>query len=102
MISDKLKPTGTLHIATDWAEYAKEILIAIEYAPGLVNATGAGQFAIKPNWRPTTKYERRGLKLGHRPCGWVRPLVQPHPNLVLFVILLLWIHRSVHRMHRIA
>jgi tRNA (guanine-N7-)-methyltransferase len=66
MISDKLKPTGTLHIATDWAEYAKEILIAIESAPGLVNATGAGQFAIKPNWRPTTKYERRGLKLGHR------------------------------------
>jgi len=30
-----------------------------------VNATGVGQFAIKPNWRPTTKYERRGLKLGH-------------------------------------
>ena len=65
MISDKLKPAGTLHIATDWAEYADEILIAIESAPGLVNATGAGQFAVKPNWRPTTKYERRGLKLGH-------------------------------------
>ena len=65
MISDKLKPAGSLHIATDWAEYAEEILIAIESAPGLVNATGAGQFAIKPNWRPTTKYERRGLKLGH-------------------------------------
>ena len=66
MISDKLKPVGTLHIATDWAEYAKEILVAIESTPGLVNATGAGQFAIKPKWRPTTKYERRGLKLGHR------------------------------------
>jgi tRNA (guanine-N7-)-methyltransferase len=65
MISDKLKPTGTLHIATDWAEYAKEILVAIESTPGLVNATGAGQFAIKPNWRSTTKYERRGLRLGH-------------------------------------
>ena len=65
MISDKLRPTGTLHIATDWAEYADEILIAIESTPELVNATGAGQFAIKPNWRPTTKYERRGLKLGH-------------------------------------
>jgi tRNA (guanine-N7-)-methyltransferase len=65
MISDKLKPAGTLHIATDWAEYADEILIAIESAPGLVNATGTGQFAVKPNWRPTTKYERRGLKLGH-------------------------------------
>ena len=65
MISDKLKPAGTLHIATDWAEYAGEILIAIESTPGLVNATGVGQFAIKPKWRPTTKYERRGLKLGH-------------------------------------
>ena len=65
MISDKLKPTGTLHIATDWVDYAEEILIAIESTPGLVNATGAGQFAIKPKWRPTTKYERRGLKLGH-------------------------------------
>jgi tRNA (guanine-N7-)-methyltransferase len=66
IISDKLRPTGTLHIATDWAEYADEILIAIESTPGLVNAAGAGQFAIKPKWRPTTKYERRGLKLGHR------------------------------------
>jgi tRNA (guanine-N7-)-methyltransferase len=65
MISGKLKPTGTLHIATDWAEYAEEILIAIESTPGLVNVAGEGQFAIKPKWRSTTKYERRGLKLGH-------------------------------------
>ena len=66
MISEKLKLTGTLHIATDWAEYAEEILITIESTPGLVNVAGERQFAMKPQWRPTTKYERRGLKLGHR------------------------------------
>lgn len=65
MLTGKLKTGGTLHIATDWLEYAKEILDTIEAMPTLNNLAGRRKTSTRPAWRPITKYERRGLKLGH-------------------------------------
>ena len=59
----RLVPGGTLHIATDWEDYAQEILATLADEPLLAN-TAAG-FAPRPSYRPLTKFEARGLKLGH-------------------------------------
>jgi tRNA (guanine-N7-)-methyltransferase len=59
----RLAADGYVHIATDWEEYAREILAALAAEPLLVNA--AGGFAARPDYRPMTKFEARGLKLGH-------------------------------------
>ncbi|MEY4597926.1 MAG: hypothetical protein RLZZ445_723 [Pseudomonadota bacterium] len=59
----RLKPGAYLHAATDWQEYAEQILAVFSADPSLVNtATG---YAEKPAYRPQTKFETRGLKLGH-------------------------------------
>ncbi len=58
-----LAPGGYLHCATDWAPYAEQILAVLSAEPGLVNS--APDYAPRPDWRPLTKFENRGLKLGH-------------------------------------
>ncbi len=59
----KLAPGGYLHCATDWEDYAHWMLEALSAEPLLQNtATG---FAPRPDYRPLTKFENRGLKLGH-------------------------------------
>ena len=63
LAASRLKPGAYLHAATDWQEYAEQILAVFGAEPALVNtATG---FAEKPAYRPQTKFETRGLKLGH-------------------------------------
>ncbi|MDB6000331.1 MAG: tRNA ((46)-N7)-methyltransferase TrmB [Rhizobacter sp.] len=63
LIADRLAPGGYLHCATDWEPYAAQILEVLSAEPLLHNtATG---FAPKPAYRPLTKFENRGLKLGH-------------------------------------
>lgn len=59
----RLTPGGYLHAATDWEDYAFAILAACEAEPLLENA--ATGFAPRPAYRPSTKFERRGLGLGH-------------------------------------
>ena len=59
----KLKPGGHLHVATDWENYAEHILEVLEANPDLCNTTA--DFAPKPDYRPDTKYEDRGRRLGH-------------------------------------
>jgi tRNA (guanine-N7-)-methyltransferase len=59
----RLVPDGYLHIATDWEEYADEILAALMAEPLLANTVDG--FAPRPAYRPLTKFEARGLKLGH-------------------------------------
>ena len=59
----RLEPDGYLHVATDWEEYAQEILAALAAEPLLANT--APDFAARPEHRPLTKFETRGLKLGH-------------------------------------
>lgn len=63
LLSSKLKPGGYLHAATDWQEYAEWILAALQAEPQLENT--AADYAPKPDYRPLTKFENRGLRLGH-------------------------------------
>ena len=62
-IAQRLAPGGYVHAATDWAEYADEILATFSAEPLLTNT--AEGFAPRPDWRPQTKFETRGRKLGH-------------------------------------
>ena len=59
----RLLPGGYLHAATDWEDYAEEMLAVFSAEPLLEN-TAAG-FAARPAYRPLTKFEARGLRLGH-------------------------------------
>jgi tRNA (guanine-N7-)-methyltransferase len=60
-----LKPGGLLHCATDWVPYAESMLEEIQVCPALCNQSTSGDFVSKPAWRPNTKFEQRGLRLGH-------------------------------------
>jgi len=62
-LARRLAPGGYLHVATDWGEYAHEVLAALAAEPRLANS--AEGFAPRPRYRPLTKFETRGLKLGH-------------------------------------
>ncbi|OOG49712.1 tRNA (guanosine(46)-N7)-methyltransferase TrmB [Polaromonas sp. C04] len=66
-LAARLKPGGYLHCATDWQPYAEQILQVLSTEPLLRNtADAAGDgFAPKPDYRPLTKFENRGIKLGH-------------------------------------
>jgi tRNA (guanine-N7-)-methyltransferase len=64
-LAQHIKPGGYLHLATDWAPYAEQMMTVLSAEPLLVNTAGAGQFAPQPDYRPLTKFENRGLKLGH-------------------------------------
>jgi tRNA (guanine-N7-)-methyltransferase len=63
LLAQKLAPGSYLHCATDWEDYAMQMLEVLGAEHGLKN-TVAG-FAPRPEWRPVTKFEQRGLKLGH-------------------------------------
>ena len=64
LLASKLKPAGYIHVATDWADYAREVLEVMSGEQALENSAAA--FAARPDDRPLTKFEERGLKLGHR------------------------------------
>jgi tRNA (guanine-N7-)-methyltransferase len=59
----RLAPGGYLHCATDWEPYAHQMLEVLSAESALVNT--ADGFALKPDYRPLTKFEARGLSLGH-------------------------------------
>jgi tRNA (guanine-N7-)-methyltransferase len=63
LLVSRLKPGGYLHCATDWEPYAAQMLEVLSAAEGLTNASEG--YAPKPDYRPLTKFENRGLKLGH-------------------------------------
>ena len=64
-LAKHIRPGGYLHLATDWQPYAEQMMQVLSAEPLLANTAGAGQFAPKPDYRPLTKFENRGLKLGH-------------------------------------
>lgn len=64
-LSMKLKVGGILHVATDWEDYAHQMMEVLSAADSLVNSHGEGQFAPRPESRPLTKFEQRGERLGH-------------------------------------
>ncbi|MCX7186450.1 MAG: tRNA (guanosine(46)-N7)-methyltransferase TrmB [Methylophilales bacterium] len=63
LLCSKLKIGAYLHVATDWQEYAEWVLEVLNAEPQLQNT--AENYAQKPSYRPLTKFENRGLKLGH-------------------------------------
>ena len=62
-LAKKLKPGGYIHAATDWQEYAAQILDVLNAEPQLENT--ALDYAPRPEYRPLTKFEQRGIRLGH-------------------------------------
>jgi tRNA (guanine-N7-)-methyltransferase len=63
LLAARLAPGGYLHCATDWEPYAEQMLEVLAAEPTLANT--AQGYAPRPEWRPLTKFENRGLKLGH-------------------------------------
>lgn len=61
----KLRVGGILHLATDWEHYAEHMMEVLCSAPGYRNCAAEYCFSDKPEYRPTTKFERRGENLGH-------------------------------------
>ncbi|MDN5859384.1 MAG: tRNA (guanosine(46)-N7)-methyltransferase TrmB [Pseudonocardia sp.] len=64
LATSRLAPGATLHLATDWADYAEQMRTFCEAADGLVNTAGPGRWAPRPQWRPVTKFEERALREG--------------------------------------
>jgi tRNA (guanine-N7-)-methyltransferase len=63
LLASRLAPGGYLHCATDWQDYAEQMLAVLGAEPSLRNT--ADGYAPRPDYRPVTKFENRGLKLGH-------------------------------------
>ncbi|MDO8436787.1 MAG: tRNA (guanosine(46)-N7)-methyltransferase TrmB [Nitrosomonadaceae bacterium] len=63
LLSERLKHGGYVHVATDWEDYAQQILQVLSNEPQLANT--AADYVPCPAYRPSTKFEQRGLKLGH-------------------------------------
>lgn len=64
-IRQKLKPGGVFHLATDWQNYAEYMLEVMTQAEGFSNLAQIGDYCPRPDYRPITKFERRGERLGH-------------------------------------
>lgn len=62
-LAGRLATGGYLHCATDWQPYAEQMLEVLSAEPSLANT--AEGYAPRPEWRPLTKFENRGLRLGH-------------------------------------
>ena len=63
LLASRLGPGGYLHLATDWEDYARQMLEVLAANPLLRNTTDS--YAPRPDHRPLTKFEQRGLRLGH-------------------------------------
>lgn len=63
LLASRLQPGGYLHCATDWQNYAEQMLAVLGAEPSLANTCDG--YAPKPDFRPQTKFETRGLRLGH-------------------------------------
>lgn len=66
-LCQKLKVGAYIHVATDWQEYAEWVLDVLKAEPQLQNTAAdlTHEYAEKPSYRPLTKFENRGIKLGH-------------------------------------
>tara|TARA_B110000003_G_scaffold228007_1_gene229408 strand:+ start:729 stop:1424 length:696 start_codon:yes stop_codon:yes gene_type:complete len=64
-VRQKLRTDGILHMATDWQHYAEQMLETLSEAEGFENCAGDGAYSERPEYRPLTKFEKRGQRLGH-------------------------------------
>ena len=65
VILSRLKPGGIFHLATDWENYAEQMLEVLSAASGFENLSESGGYFPRPDSRPLTKFEQRGHRLGH-------------------------------------
>ncbi len=65
LLANKLQSGGHFHAATDWEHYAKAMLEILSVDKRFVNASPSNTYCERPAYRPLTKFERRGLRLGH-------------------------------------
>lgn len=66
LVASRLLPgEGVFHFATDWEDYAAQALAILEDCAALGNVHASGGYAERPDWRPETRFERRGRRLGH-------------------------------------
>ena len=65
LISKKLKPGGYFHAATDWENYAEHMLDVLNRSKRLINTSSTSEYCKHPAYRPLTKFENRGIRLGH-------------------------------------
>lgn len=63
LLASRIAPGGYLHCATDWQDYAEQMLEVLSAEPTLQNT--ASSYALRPDYRPVTKFENRGVRLGH-------------------------------------
>lgn len=64
-IRHKLVIGGEFHMATDWGQYAEHMIEVMQHADGFANTATEGDYVPRPDYRPITKFEVRGQKLGH-------------------------------------
>ncbi len=65
LLAKKLKSGGHLHMATDWQDYAEQMLDDLSASDDFVNSAPDGAYIARPDYRPLTKFEQRGQRLGH-------------------------------------
>ena len=65
LLTAKLSPQGTLRLATDWQDYAEQMLAVLNGAAGLESLSSDRTYVPRPDFRPPTRFERRGERLGH-------------------------------------
>ncbi len=65
LLASRLKPGGMLHMVTDWEDYAGHMLQVMAQCPEFTNTAGPGAFAMRPAYRPLTRFEQRARRLGH-------------------------------------
>ncbi len=66
LLSNKLKLGGYFHAATDWQDYAESMLSVLSTETNFCNSSTTEGYCERPVYRPLTKFEQRGLRLGHR------------------------------------
>jgi tRNA (guanine-N7-)-methyltransferase len=65
LLAKKMNEGGILHLATDWEPYAEHMLEVMHNSPAFENLSLENRVCPRPEWRPATKYEKRGERLGH-------------------------------------
>ena len=65
LLNKKLKTSGYFHAATDWQDYAESMLAVLSADAGLSNTSPTHDYCPCPEYRPLTKFEQRGIRLGH-------------------------------------
>jgi len=66
LVAQKLQVDGVLHMATDWANYAEHMLEVTKACDQFENLSASHDYIARPDSRPLTKFEQRGLRLGHK------------------------------------